>query len=103
MHSGGLVGSTRVYRLTCTGARAWTCVCSVLPILVWLPAYQWRTDLGPDFVAGLTVAVMHIPQSMAYAVLAGVTPVHGLYTSFFPQLVYMCMGTSRHLSMGRPA
>jgi MFS superfamily sulfate permease-like transporter len=72
----------------------------LFPILVWLPAYQWRTDLGADLVAGVTVAVMHIPQSMGYAVLAGVAPVYGLYTSFWPQLVYACMGTSRHVSMG---
>jgi hypothetical protein len=53
-----------------------------------------------DALAGLTVAVMHVPQGMAYGVLAGVDAIQGLYTSFWPQLVYMFFGTSRHVSLG---
>ncbi len=70
-----------------------------LPILRWLPAYQ-RSDLGADTVAGLTTAVMLIPQAMGYAMLAGLPPIHGLYAALAPILVYAVLGTSRHLAVG---
>ncbi len=70
-----------------------------LPILRWLPAYQ-RTDLGADTIAGLTTAVMLIPQAMGYAMLAGLPPIHGLYAALAPILVYAVLGTSRHLAVG---
>ena len=73
---------------------------SLVPILHWLPRYQWR-DHGPsDIIAGLTVAIMHIPQGMAYAMLAGVDPVTGIYTGMWPVLVYVVLGNMPHVSMG---
>ena len=51
-------------------------------------------------VSGFTVAVMHIPQGMAYGLLAGVPPVVGIYTGFFPVLLYSFLGTMPHVSMG---
>ena len=48
-----------------------------LPILTWLPNYR-RADLSGDLGAGLTTAIMLIPQAMAYAMLAGLPPIHGL-------------------------
>lgn len=54
-------------------------------------------------MAGFTVAVMLIPQGMAYAMIAGLSPIHGLYTSIVPLLVYAAMGTSRHLQIGPAA
>lgn len=53
-----------------------------IPIVTWLPKYKWREDIVSDLVAGVGVAAMLIPQSLAYALLAGVDPQYGLYTAF---------------------
>uniref|UniRef100_A0A9J2PEZ2 STAS domain-containing protein n=1 Tax=Ascaris lumbricoides TaxID=6252 RepID=A0A9J2PEZ2_ASCLU len=71
-----------------------------IPILKWLPKYNIRQNLIHDIVGGLTVGIMNVPQGMAYASLAGLSPINGLYTSFFPAIVYMFFGTSRHNSLG---
>jgi SulP family sulfate permease len=70
-----------------------------LPIVAWLRNYS-RSDLGPDVIAGLTTAVMLVPQAMGYALLAGLPPIHGLYASVAPILLYAVFGTSRHLAVG---
>ncbi|XP_050094673.1 prestin [Anopheles aquasalis] len=70
------------------------------PILQWLPQYSLKNDLLSDMTAGLTVAVLQIPQGMAYGILAGVAANVGLYMAFFHCLVYAVFGTSRHISMG---
>jgi SulP family sulfate permease len=72
---------------------------SVFPALDWLTDYD-RSDLQGDLSAGLTVGVMLIPQAMAYAMLAGVEPIYGLYAGLVPLIVYALLGTSRHLSVG---
>lgn len=72
---------------------------SIFPILQWLPGYQ-KSWLTGDLSAGLTVGVMLIPQGMAYAMVAGLPPVYGLYASIVPQLVYAIFGTSRQLAVG---
>lgn len=71
----------------------------VLPIAGWLPGYG-SEELRGDLLAGVTVGVMLIPQGMAYAVLAGVPPIYGLYASLVPLLVYPFGGSSRHLAVG---
>jgi len=73
---------------------------SVLPFLPIMRDYSVKEDLVNDLIAGLTVGVMHIPQGLAYGMLALIPPVHGLYTSFFPVLIYFFFGTSKHVSMG---
>ncbi|XP_045113583.1 prestin-like isoform X1 [Portunus trituberculatus] len=84
----------------CSGRCVKTVITSKLPILTWLPSYNLRQSLLGDIIAGVTVAIMHIPQGMAYALLAGLPPITGLYMAFFPLLVYSVLGTSRHCSMG---
>lgn len=71
----------------------------ILPILEWLPGYT-RQTLSGDIVAGLTVAIMIIPQSMAYALLAGLSPEIGLYASIVPMMLYALFGSSRYLAVG---
>uniref|UniRef100_A0AC34Q3B6 STAS domain-containing protein n=1 Tax=Panagrolaimus sp. JU765 TaxID=591449 RepID=A0AC34Q3B6_9BILA len=73
---------------------------SFLPILEWLPKYNWKEDLTCDIMGGITSGVMHVPQGIAYALLAQVPPVVGLYVSLFPPLLYMLFGTSKHNSIG---
>jgi len=74
-----------------------------IPILTWLPEYikhGLKTGLSGDIVAGLTVGVLIMPQAIAYAGLAGLPPVQGLYSSLVPMIVYFFFGTSRPLSVG---
>ncbi|MFC3285231.1 SulP family inorganic anion transporter [Litchfieldella rifensis] len=70
-----------------------------LPILAWLPHYNTRL-CGADLLAGIIVTVMVIPQSLAYAILAGLPAVVGLYASILPLLAYTLFGTSRTLAVG---
>jgi SulP family sulfate permease len=70
-----------------------------LPIAEWLPGYG-RELLKGDLSAGLTVGVMLVPQGMAYAMIAGLPPIHGLYASTIPLLLYAVLGTSRQLAVG---
>lgn len=65
----------------------------------WLPEYNSQ-KFGGDLTAGLTTGVMFIPQGMAYAVIAGVPPIYGLYAGVIPLLIYPLLGTSKNLSIG---
>ncbi len=69
------------------------------PFLQWLPNYN-KSWLTKDLMAGLTVGIILIPQGMAYAMIAGLPPVYGLYASLVPMLVYAFLGTSRQLGVG---
>lgn len=71
----------------------------LLPFLQWLPNYK-KDWLSGDLSAGLTVGVMLIPQGMAYAMIAGLPPIHGLYASTIPLVLYALFGTSRQLAVG---
>lgn len=70
-----------------------------VPALTWLPAYR-RQDLTGDLLAGVIVAIMLVPQGMAYALLAGLPPKVGLYASILPLILYGLLGTSRTLAVG---
>ncbi|XP_055973519.1 solute carrier family 26 member 10-like [Sorex fumeus] len=84
----------------CSRPGAWRLLLARLPPLRWLPLYRWRAWLLGDAVAGVTVGIVHVPQGMAFALLTSVPPVFGLYTSFFPVLLYTLLGTGRHVSTG---
>lgn len=71
----------------------------LVPIIDWLPKYT-RAYLLNDCIAGATVFAFLIPQGMAYALLAGMPPVYGLYTASIPIFIYVLLGTSKHISMG---
>jgi SulP family sulfate permease len=70
-----------------------------LPILAWAPAYG-RDQATSDLVAAVIVTVMLIPQSLAYALLAGLPAQVGLYASILPLVIYAVFGTSRTLAVG---
>ncbi len=69
------------------------------PILEWAPQYN-RETLGNDLVAAVIVTIMLIPQSLAYALLAGLPAEVGLYASIAPLVIYAVFGTSRALAVG---
>ena len=71
----------------------------LIPILEWLPNYN-SSRLKGDFIAGITVSIILIPQGIAYALIAGIPPIYGLYCALVPQLVYAIFGSSRQVAIG---
>eukprot|EP00051_Salpingoeca_urceolata_P031562 m.494736 g.494736 ORF g.494736 m.494736 type:complete len:687 (+) comp41647_c0_seq1:253-2313(+) len=71
-----------------------------IPALSWLPSYRFRRDALGDLMAGLIVGVFQVTEGLAYALLANVPPVYGLYVPLMTAVVYFFLGSSRHLSVG---
>lgn len=69
------------------------------PFFSWIRGYRIGSFRG-DFIAGITVAAVLIPQSMAYAMLAGMPPVYGLYAATIPSLIGALWGSLRQLATG---
>ena len=72
---------------------------SIFPALKWLKTYH-PTHFKADVVAALIVLAMLVPQGMAYAMLAGLPPVMGIYASILPMIIYAFTGSSTTLSIG---
>lgn len=73
-------------------------ISKLFPFVHWFPLN--RETIKSDLLAGITVSLLLIPQSMAYAALAGLPPYYGLYTAFLPVMFATLWGSSRHLSTG---
>ncbi|XP_038212218.1 sodium-independent sulfate anion transporter-like isoform X1 [Zerene cesonia] len=73
-----------------------------LPITIWLPEYCFEY-LIRDLIAGITVGLTSIPQGIAYAMVAGLPPQVGLYSSIFPGLVYAIFGSCKDVTVGPTA
>ncbi|KAK2851498.1 hypothetical protein Q5P01_007774 [Channa striata] len=84
----------------CSVSRLKLILLSFLPVLEWLPYYPFKEYILGDLISGVSIAVLHLPMGLAYAPLAGLRPVYGLYTSFYPVLLYVIFGTCKHLSVG---
>ncbi|MGG2022412.1 SulP family inorganic anion transporter [Pseudomonas sp. S8] len=75
---------------------------SLFPFLTWL-ARQTRASVGRDLVVGLSGAILALPQSIAYALIAGLPPEYGLYAAIIPVLIACLWGSSWHLICGPTA
>ncbi|XP_072856795.2 prestin [Pogona vitticeps] len=84
----------------CSSKTVKSVLCRFFPIFKWLPRYPVKDYLLGDIISGISTGVMQLPQGLAYALLAAVPPVFGLYSSFYPVFLYTFFGTSRHISIG---
>ncbi|XP_071333309.1 solute carrier family 26 member 9-like [Trachinotus anak] len=71
-----------------------------LPVLSWLPKYKAKDNLLCDVISGVSAGTIQVPQGMAFALLANLPPVNGLYSSFFPLIPYFFMGTAHQMVPG---
>ncbi|AWP15052.1 putative sulfate anion transporter 1-like [Scophthalmus maximus] len=86
--------------MTCSVPRVRSTLSGFFPVVRWLPKYKLREYVWGDVMSGLIVGIILVPQAIAYCLLAGVEPIYGLYTSFYANIIYFLMGTSRHVSVG---
>ncbi|XP_036680106.1 solute carrier family 26 member 9 isoform X9 [Balaenoptera musculus] len=76
----------------CSSAKIKTTVFRLLPVLSWLPKYKVKDYIIPDLLGGISGGSIQVPQGMAFALLANLPAVNGLYSSFFPLLTYFFLG-----------
>ncbi|XP_061590342.1 sulfate anion transporter 1 [Cololabis saira] len=86
--------------VTCSAPRVRSTLTGFFPVVRWLPKYKLREYIWGDVMSGIIVGIILVPQAIAYCLLAGVEPIYGLYTSFYANIIYFLMGTSRHVSVG---
>ncbi|KAL8153112.1 hypothetical protein V2J09_010872 [Rumex salicifolius] len=82
-----------------------SCQKLLLTLQFFFPVFQWGPNysfsfLRSDFISGLTIASLSIPQGISYAKLANLPPIIGLYSSFVPPVIYSVLGSSRHVAVG---
>ncbi|CAI9558976.1 unnamed protein product [Staurois parvus] len=87
-------------KCTCSAKRAKKTFTGFLPVIRWLPKYNFKENTWGDVMSGLIIGIILVPQAIAYSLLAGLKPIYSLYTSFFANIIYFLMGTSRHVSVG---
>ncbi|KAI2656742.1 Sulfate transporter [Labeo rohita] len=87
-------------KCSCSSARVKALLVDSIPIVKWLPKYQFKNWIIGDAMSGLIVGILLVPQSIAYSLLAEQDPIYGLYTSFFASIIYALLGTSKHISVG---
>uniref|UniRef100_A0A8C9W3Y0 Solute carrier family 26 member 3, tandem duplicate 2 n=1 Tax=Scleropages formosus TaxID=113540 RepID=A0A8C9W3Y0_SCLFO len=87
-------------QFTCDTQRVKKTVCSLLPIIGWLRIYNIKKWLLGDIVSGISTGLVAVLQGLAYCLLASLPPRYGLFTAFFPVIIYFFLGTSRHISVG---
>ncbi|KAF6724251.1 Chloride anion exchanger [Oryzias melastigma] len=85
---------------TCDAKRAKNAALSLLPVIGWMRIYRVKEWLLPDVVSGISTGLVAVLQGMAYCLLASLPPWYGLFSAFFPVIIYFFMGTSRHISVG---
>ncbi|KAM6901880.1 sulfate anion transporter 1 isoform 1-T2 [Lycodopsis pacificus] len=86
--------------VTCSVPRVRSTLTGFFPVVRWLPKYKLREYVWGDLMSGVIIGIILVPQAIAYCLLAGVGPIYGLYTSFYANIIYFLMGTSRHVSVG---
>ncbi|XP_075064922.1 chloride anion exchanger-like [Mixophyes fleayi] len=85
---------------SCSSKKVKRIALSFFPVISWLSTYRFKEWILSDIISGVTTGLVAVLQGLAYALLANVSPGYGLYTAFFPVVVYFFFGTSKHLSAG---
>uniref|UniRef100_A0A671Y4Z4 Solute carrier family 26 member 3 n=1 Tax=Sparus aurata TaxID=8175 RepID=A0A671Y4Z4_SPAAU len=85
---------------TCDAKRAKNAALSLLPVIGWIRIYRIKEWLFSDIVSGVSTGLVAVLQGLAYCLLASLPPWYGLFSAFFPVVIYFFLGTSRHISVG---
>nr|XP_033774716.1 solute carrier family 26 member 9 [Geotrypetes seraphini] len=86
------VGGKARKLFSCSSSKLKSFIFGLFPILSWLPKYKLKDYALPDILGGISAGTIQVPQGMAFALLANLPPVNGLYSSFFPLVVYFFLG-----------
>ncbi|XP_026182794.1 chloride anion exchanger-like [Mastacembelus armatus] len=89
-----------VQYFTCDAKRAKNAALSLLPVIGWIKIYRLKEWLLSDIVSGVSTGLVAVLQGLAYCLLASLPPWYGLFSAFFPVIIYFFLGTSRHISVG---
>ena len=87
-------------KIECSGKCGKAVFFYLVPLIDHLRTYSLKSDLVRDVLAGVLVGVLNIPQGLGFALVAGLPPVYGLYTSLFPVAIYCFFTNSRHNAQG---
>ncbi|CAJ1055628.1 chloride anion exchanger-like isoform X1 [Xyrichtys novacula] len=85
---------------TCDAKRVKNAALSLLPIIGWMKIYRIKEWLPSDIMSGVSTGLVAVLQGLAYCLLASLPPWYGLFSAFFPVIIYFFLGTSRHISVG---